>query len=55
MNHVNINARLKNKIFVGNGPLLVPDFFKEMEHLGVALGNKYVIDKGLKNGVFAVL
>lgn len=27
MNHVSMNTRLKNYIFVGNGFILVPDFF----------------------------
>lgn len=47
MKRVNINTRLKNLIFVGNGFLLVPDFFciKRVGYLEDILGNELYQEK----------
>lgn len=47
MNSDNKITRLKNQIFVGNGFLLVPDFFimKQLGYLEDIFGNKRVTDK----------
>ena len=47
MKRVKIDTRLKNLIFVGNGSLLVPDFFvlPSLGNLRDISGNEHVTDK----------